>query len=71
MDNVNAGRRPAAALIGASAVQECSQGEEEEHAVLFSMHHIVTDGWSLQVLLRELTSLYAAGVAGRPSPLTR
>ncbi|HEY2292123.1 MAG TPA: amino acid adenylation domain-containing protein, partial [Thermoanaerobaculia bacterium] len=45
------------------------EGEEEEHAVLLSMHHIVTDGWSLQVLLRELTSLYATGVAGRPSPL--
>ncbi len=47
------------------------EGEEgkEEHAVLLSMHHIVTDGWSLRVLLHELTVLYTAGVAGQPSPL--
>ena len=41
----------------------------EEHAVLFTLHHIVSDGWSMGVLVRELTALYAAGAAGRPSPL--
>ncbi|HJX28997.1 MAG TPA: amino acid adenylation domain-containing protein, partial [Thermoanaerobaculia bacterium] len=31
----------------------------EKHALLLTMHHIVSDGWSLRVLLRELTALYA------------
>ncbi len=34
---------------------------EEEHVVLLlSMHHIITDGWSLEVLQRELALLFAA-----------
>ncbi len=47
----------------------------EEHVVLFAMHHIVSDGWSMGILVRELGAIYAAiaagvgGVAGRPSPL--
>ena len=46
-----------------------SAGEEAEHALLLTMHHIVSDGWSMGVLARELTALYAAFLAGRPSPL--
>jgi amino acid adenylation domain-containing protein/non-ribosomal peptide synthase protein (TIGR01720 family) len=34
-----------------------------------SMHHIVCDGWSSNVFSRELSALYAAFVAGKPSPL--
>jgi amino acid adenylation domain-containing protein len=34
-----------------------------------ALHHIVTDGWSTTVLTRELAALYAAFMAGRPSPL--
>ncbi|MEW5925850.1 MAG: amino acid adenylation domain-containing protein [Gemmatimonadota bacterium] len=40
-----------------------------EHAVLFTVHHIVSDGWSMGVLVSELSQLYAAFAAGRPSPL--
>ncbi|HVR99133.1 MAG TPA: amino acid adenylation domain-containing protein [Thermoanaerobaculia bacterium] len=40
-----------------------------EHLVLFVMHHIISDGWSVGVFSRELTALYAASVAGLPSPL--
>lgn len=42
---------------------------EEEHILLLNMHHIVSDGWSNGVLVRELSTLYAAYVANRPSPL--
>jgi amino acid adenylation domain-containing protein len=40
-----------------------------EHALLLTVHHIVADGWSLGVWVDELTALYAAFVAGEPSPL--
>ncbi|MFT4174750.1 MAG: amino acid adenylation domain-containing protein, partial [Rhodocyclaceae bacterium] len=40
-----------------------------EHIVLFTMHHIAADGWSLSVLIREVAALYAAFVRGEPSPL--
>ncbi|HEY3568483.1 MAG TPA: amino acid adenylation domain-containing protein [Thermoanaerobaculia bacterium] len=41
-----------------------------DHALLLGMHHVVSDGWSMGVLVREVTALYAAAVAGRPSPLS-
>ena len=43
--------------------------DEQEHVLLIMLHHIVSDGWSLGVLARELTSLYPAFVDGHPSPL--
>ncbi|HRC85348.1 MAG TPA: amino acid adenylation domain-containing protein, partial [Thermoanaerobaculia bacterium] len=41
----------------------------QEHVLLLNMHHIASDGWSMGILVRELSALYAAFVAGRPSPL--
>src|SRR5215212_1155227 len=41
----------------------------EEHIVLFTMHHIVSDGWSTGLLLNEITTLYRAFSAGEASPL--
>ena len=41
----------------------------EDHLLLLTLHHIVADGWSMSLLFRELGALYAAFVAGRPSPL--
>ena len=41
----------------------------EEHALLVMMHHIISDGWSLGILVRELSELYAAHVQGRPANL--
>jgi amino acid adenylation domain-containing protein len=43
--------------------------EPERHTLLLTMHHIVSDGWSMGVLVRELGTLYAAFLEGRPSPL--
>ena len=40
-----------------------------EHWLLFSIHHIVTDGWSAAVLAREISALYAAFSRGEGSPL--
>ncbi|HVT16281.1 MAG TPA: amino acid adenylation domain-containing protein [Thermoanaerobaculia bacterium] len=42
---------------------------ERDHALLLALHHIVCDGWSLGVLVRELAALYGAHASGRPSPL--
>ncbi|UJB13509.1 non-ribosomal peptide synthase/polyketide synthase [Xanthomonas translucens] len=42
---------------------------EHRHRLLVTMHHIVTDGWSIGLLLRELGALYAAFVQGQPDPL--
>jgi hypothetical protein len=41
----------------------------EEHIAVVVMHHIVSDGWSIAVLIREVGTLYTAFVEGRPSPL--
>lgn len=38
---------------------------EIEHALLMTMHHIVSDGWSIGILIREVGQLYAAQRAGR------
>ena len=43
--------------------------EEEEHVLLFTMHHIVSDGWSMGILIREVGALYRAYSAGEASPL--
>ncbi|MFP2932693.1 condensation domain-containing protein, partial [Pyxidicoccus sp. 3LG] len=43
--------------------------EVARHVLVLTMHHIVSDGWSMGVLIRELTALYPAFVAGQPSPL--
>jgi acyl carrier protein len=41
---------------------------EDEHVLLLTMHHIVSDGWSLGILTRELSALYEAYSAGLPLP---
>ncbi len=40
-----------------------------EHVLLLTLHHSVSDGWSMNVLIREMTELYGASIAGQPSPL--
>lgn len=41
-----------------------------EHVLLITMHHIVCDGWSVGILIQEVTQLYAAYEQGQPNPLT-
>jgi pristinamycin I synthase 3 and 4 len=43
--------------------------EGRRHVLLLTMHHIVSDGWSMGVLSRELEALYSARVAGGANPL--
>ncbi|MFL5348129.1 MAG: amino acid adenylation domain-containing protein, partial [Hyalangium sp.] len=42
---------------------------EHQHVLLVTMHHIVSDGWSMALLIREMGLLYEAFSTGRPSPL--
>ena len=42
---------------------------EQEHVALVSMHHIVSDGWSMGVLVEEIASLYEEFLGDKPSPL--
>jgi len=41
----------------------------DEHVLRVTAHHIVSDGWSIGVLLREIGVLYGAFRQGEPSPL--
>jgi len=41
----------------------------EEHVVLFTMHHIISDGWSAGIFVKEVAAHYAAFLQGKPSPL--
>ena len=43
--------------------------EDDEHILLFTLHHIATDGWSAGILIREIGALYAAYLEGRANPL--
>ena len=42
---------------------------EQRHVLVLTMHHIVTDGWSFRVLLRDLGLIYQALERGEPIPL--
>ncbi|WP_164003075.1 condensation domain-containing protein, partial [Pyxidicoccus caerfyrddinensis] len=43
--------------------------DAREHVLLLTVHHIVSDGWSMGVMTRELAQLYGAFASGLPSPL--
>jgi len=42
---------------------------QEEHVMLLTMHHIVSDAWSMGVLIREIAAFYEAFSSSKPSPL--
>jgi len=43
--------------------------DEQSHVLLLTIHHIISDGWSMGVLIRELSNLYQAFLRGEPNPL--
>ena len=42
---------------------------EQSHVLLLTMHHIISDAWSVRVLVKELRALYSSFCSGDPSPL--
>lgn len=42
---------------------------EQEYVLILTMHHIISDGWSMGVLIAETVALYEAFSRGKPSPL--
>ncbi|MCB9450594.1 MAG: amino acid adenylation domain-containing protein [Anaerolineaceae bacterium] len=45
------------------------QVDDDDHIIVLNMYHIVSDGWSMGVVVDEFTTLYQALAAGEPSPL--
>lgn len=45
--------------------------DETEYILLLTMHHIVSDGWSIGVLIQEIAALYTAFASNQPSPLAK
>ena len=43
--------------------------DADEHVLLLTLHHVVSDGWSMGIFFRELGALYAAFARGEPAPL--
>ncbi|SFO73627.1 amino acid adenylation domain-containing protein [Chitinophaga sp. YR627] len=45
------------------------QLDDSKYLVIFNMHHIISDGWSMQVFVNDVLQLYNAYTAGAPNPL--
>ncbi|MCP4654011.1 MAG: amino acid adenylation domain-containing protein, partial [bacterium] len=63
------GRRPFDLVCGPLLRTVLMRLAPAEHVLFVNIHHIVSDGWSSGILLRELVTLYEAFAAGEPSPL--
>ena len=62
-------RKPFDLTVGPLVRLTVLQLSENEHVLMLTMHHIVSDGWSMGVLMRELTVLYDAFSRRELSPL--
>lgn len=47
------------------------QHDDLTHDFLLTMHHIIVDGWSVNILFDEISALYTAYKEGKPSPLPK
>ena len=61
-------RRPFDLLHGPLLRARLLRLREEEHLLLFTMHHIISDGWSVGVLAREAANLYASFTGKKADP---
>jgi amino acid adenylation domain-containing protein len=66
---VEEARRPFDLAAGPMLRASLLRLDPREHVLLLTMHHIVSDGWSQSVLVREMATLYEAFSMGQPSPL--
>ena len=66
---IDESRRPFELVRGPLARVTLLRLGERDHAVLLTMHHLITDGWSFGVAAGELTALYEAVRQGHPSSL--
>ncbi|MEM7582119.1 MAG: amino acid adenylation domain-containing protein [Acidobacteriota bacterium] len=42
---------------------------DQDHLLVLTLHHIISDGWSLDLMIREMVTLYLAFSRSQPSPL--
>ena len=56
-------------MVRGTYLHLAGEGESQEGILLFNMHHIASDGWSMGILVKEFISLYEAELAGQPDPL--
>ncbi|HEX3249416.1 MAG TPA: amino acid adenylation domain-containing protein, partial [Pyrinomonadaceae bacterium] len=62
-------QRPFDLSVGPLLRAQLLRVTDEEHVVVVTMHHIVSDGWSMNLLVREVSRLYEAYRSGQESPL--
>ena len=62
-------RRPFDLALGPLVRTSLIQLGAADYLLLLNMHHIVSDGWSMDVFAREINALYRAFCSGKPSPL--
>ena len=43
--------------------------QEQHHILMLSLHHIISDGWSVGLIMEDLQNIYSAFIVGQPSPL--
>src|SRR5438105_2676209 len=66
---VEEARRPFDLAAGPLVRAQLLRLAEDRHVFLLTLHHVVTDGWSMRILFRELQALYPAFARGEGSPL--
>ena len=56
-------------MVRAEYIALAKSPDEESGVLLFNMHHIASDGWSVDILIREFTSLYAQFLSDKSAQL--
>ncbi|MFW5855163.1 MAG: condensation domain-containing protein, partial [Thermodesulfobacteriota bacterium] len=65
----DAARRPFDLKKGPLLRPDLLRLKDADHVLVLTMHHMISDGWSMGVMIREIRSLYESFSAGTPSPL--